>query len=215
MIIEYYNYDIASNETELKNYLIEACRFYPNSISVLPQSLKLARSTIGNDFDLSCPIDYPLGCSDLETRISMINYAIKNGASKIEIVLPTNSICNRKYIKLREELKKINEIVVKENISVRYILEYRIFNYETLHKVCKILSTNSILEVMPSSGFGMDSIYDNILAGSMINKKTPTVNIINNGNIWCEKQIDDIIKMNLYGIRTSAINVLDILNKKS
>jgi len=214
MIIEYYNYDIASNDGELRNYLIEAYKFYPNTISVLPQSLKLARSIVGNNFSLSCPIDYPLGCSDLDSRMSMINYAIKNSANKIDMLLPTNAICNRKYAKLKEELARICELAVKNNISFRYILEYRTFNYETLYKVCKILSTNSILEVFPSSGFGLDSIYDNILASSMITKKVPTINIINTGNIWSEKQIDEILALKLYGIRTSATNVLDILQKK-
>ena len=122
MIIEYYNYDIASNDTEIKNCLLEATKYYPNLISVLPQSLRMSRATLGDGFEISCPIDYPFGCSDSISRQKMAEYAIKNGVNKLDIVLPTYAICNRKYVKLREEIQIIRDLIGASYISIRYIL---------------------------------------------------------------------------------------------
>lgn len=213
MIIEYYNYDIASNDTEIKNCLLDATKYYPNLISVLPQSLRISRAVLGDGFDISCPIDYPFGCSDTISRQKMVEYAIKNGANKLDIVLPTHAICNRKYVKLKEEIQATKDSIGTADISIRYILEYRTFNYETLYKVCKLLFSSGITDVFPSSGFGLDSIYDNLLAGSLIKKKVPSINIINNGNSWTEKQIEDALGNKPYGLRVNSINCLEILYK--
>jgi deoxyribose-phosphate aldolase len=215
MIIEYENHDISVNHQELKNQIIEACKYMPNSISVLPQNLKLLKDLLGEEFQISCPIDSPLGSSDISSRSCMIEYAIKNKVNQLDIMLPTHFVCNRKYVKLREDIENAKKISINENIRIRYILEYRVFNEETLHKVCQILAINNIYDIMPSSGFRLDNIYDNILAASIINKKNKKMNITVNGNIWNEKHIDDIIKLKLYGIRVNSVNALELFQKKN
>lgn len=214
MIIEYAHYDLASNDTEIKEELIQASKFAISTISVLPQSLKLAKSVIPEHILISSPIDYPTGCSDLRSRLNMCEYAIKNGAVKLDVVVPTHAICNRKYEKFRDDIKSILDLSIVHNVSVRYILEYRIFTYETLYKVAQILETFGVGEVFPSSGFFLDNITDNILAAGMINKKVPKMNIICNGNIWNLDQIGNINKLNLYGIRVNSLNGLDLACKK-
>ena len=214
MIIEYANFDIANNDTELKNEIGYACQFNIDTIAVLPNSVKLARAMIPDHISISTPIDFPIGISDSKSRISQIEYAGKNGANKVDILVPTHPVCNRKYDKLRDDIKLNIEICQKLNLSVRYILEYRIFTYETLYKVAQILGSYGIFEVFPSSGYMLDNIMDNILAGVMINKKVPNINIICNGNVWNDSQIDNIIKTNLYGIRIHSLNGLKLVYQK-
>ena len=101
--------------------------------------------------------------------------------------------CNRKYDKFREDIKNNLEICTKNNIELRYILEYRVFTYELLYKVSQILMDFGINTIYPSTGYLLDDINDNILASALINKKVP-INIICNGNIWNISQINNVSK---------------------
>lgn len=214
MIIEYSNYDISCNDTEFKEEISQVCKFNLDAISVLPQTLRIARSIIPSNISVSSPIDYPIGILDTKSRISQIEYAAKNGANKIDILIPTHSVCNRKYDKFRDDIKFNMELCNKLNISIRYILEYRVFTYETLYKIAQIIESYGIKEILPSSGYRLDNITDNILASVMINKKVPNINIICNGNVWNNYQIDNIIKSNLYGLRVNSINSLKLVFQK-
>lgn len=215
MIIEYSNYDIANNDTEIKNNTIEACRYNIKTISVNCQSLKTIRSSVPDNINISCPIDYPLGTMDSRSRNIAIEFAIKNGASEIDLVIPTHSICNRKYDKFREDVKTNMLICQSEKVNLRYMLEYRVFTYEILYKISQILLENNVTEIYPSTGYSLDDINDNLIASAMINKKVPSINIISNGNVWNQNQVDSIKKAGLYGIRVNSINALRLFNKKN
>jgi deoxyribose-phosphate aldolase len=214
MIIEYANFDIANNDTELKNDIAYACQFNVDTIAVLPNSVKTIRAMVPDNISIATPIDFPMGIADPKSRVSQIEFAAKNGVNKVDILIPTHSVCNRKYDKLREDIKTSTELCGKLNITVRYILEYRIFTYETLYKIAQILNSYGITEILPSSGHMLDNITDNILAGAMINKKVPNINIICNGNVWNNTQIDNIVKTNLYGLRIHSINGLKLVYQK-
>lgn len=214
MNIEYAVHETSFNDLELKAILVELNKYTINSISVLPSSLKVAKSIINENTSISCPIDYPLGINSLETRLSMIQYAGKNGANIVDIMIPHQIVCNRKYEKFRDDIKSSIDLCLSLGIKPRYMFEYRVFNYETLYKLAQILTTYNIFEISPSSGYRLDNLYDNILAGAMIKKKVPKMLIIYNGNIWTSEQIDQLFEIKPYGVRVYSLNTLTILYKK-
>ena len=213
MNIEYGYYDTSSNELETKTNIVLAAKSRVNVISVLPAYLKLAKLNIPNSIKLSCPIDYPLGTLDLRSRLSSVSSSIKNGTDIIELLLPSYALCNRKYDKFKEDIKECLGLCLENNVELRYVLEYRIYTYELLYKVCQILLDNGISTVYPSSGHSLDDINDNILASALINKKVPDIKIICNGNIWLESHIRTIEKANLHGIKLFSINGLNLIQK--
>jgi len=214
MNIEYAIHDTSFNDLELKNILTELNKFSIHTISILPSSLKTSKSILNSNISIACPIDYPLGINSLETRLSMIQYAAKNGANIVDIMIPHQIVCNRKYEKFRDDIKSSVDLCLSVNIRPRYMFEYRVFNYETLYKLAQILSTYNIFEILPSSGYRLDNIYDNILAGAMIKKKVPKMQVVYNGNIWSESQIDQIFDIKPYGVRVYSIQALTLLYKK-
>jgi deoxyribose-phosphate aldolase len=215
MQIEYSYYDLASNEHETKENIKIAATFPIYSISVLPYYIKLAKANIGNEpIKISTIIDYPLGSSDLSTRIISSKNAIKAGASVLEIVIPTSYLCNRKYDKFREDIKNHTLLGIENKVEIKYILEYRLFTYELLYKISQILTGYNVKDIYPSSGYFLDDINDNILAAALINKKNPDINIICNGNIWNSDQILNLKKHNLYGLKVNSINALDLVFQK-
>lgn len=212
--IEYSYFDIASNENEVKENLVQANRYKISGISIFPYYIKIAKTIINPDTKISCPIDYPCGILDTKSRICAVEGAIKAGANILDILVPSHYLTNRKYDKFREDIKNIKTICDLSEVHLRYILEYRIYSYELLYRICQILIEHDIDTVIPSSGYGLDDISDNILASALIYKKNPSLKIICNGNIWSPKHIDLIEKANLSHIRVNSINALDLLNKK-
>lgn len=213
MITELSFYDIASSDEEFKETIKEINILNPDAICVFLNHIKLVKNNISEKIKISTPIDYPLGNSDTRTRLCAIDSAIKNGADIINVVAQPYYLCNRKYDKFRDDIKQIQELCVKNNVELRYILEYRIFTYELLYKVSQILTSNEIKIIYPSTGYMLDDINDNILACALINKKVPNINMISNGNIWNISQINNISKSKLFGIKVNSVNALKLLRE--
>jgi deoxyribose-phosphate aldolase len=214
MKLEYSIYDISLNDIEIKEIINKIIKYNLDLISVLPGYLKTIKPIIPEKIKVSSAIDYPLGTSDLKTRLSCIDYSIKNGANTIDIVASPQFLSNRKYDKFRDDIKTVNEFCANyNNIEIRYILEYRVFSYELLYKVVQILQGLGIKTILPSTGYMLDDINDNLLATILIKKRVENINIICNGNIWTENQIKLIKKASLYGLRLNSIHSLDLFNK--
>jgi deoxyribose-phosphate aldolase len=215
MYIEYCLYDLSANEHEVKETIAQALKYSVDGISVFPAYIKSIKSLLGNDINLSCPIDYPMGLLDLKSRMIATEQAIKNGAKTIDILCPSVPLCNRKYDRFREDIKTIKDICLQNNVDLRYFLEYRIYSYELLYKMAQILCDFGVTTAFPSTGYFLDDIHDNILATALINKKNSNINIIVNGNIWNKKHLDMIKKANLYGIRVNSLNGLKLLTDQN
>jgi hypothetical protein len=215
-IIEYGYYDIASNENETKDALVKGLEYKPSVISVLPYYIKLAQVVCGSKARVSCIIDYPFGLSDTESRLKAVELALKSKIDILEIICPTQLLCNRKYDKFRKELEICSKLCKEASVELRYILEYKIFMPELLYKAANILTEFGVYTAYPSANYLMDNISDNILAAMLISQKNPNINIIVNGSAWTDDHIRTILDNNkIHGYRTSNIFTLEKITKKS
>jgi deoxyribose-phosphate aldolase len=202
--IDYACYDYSINESEVIEQINTSLKLGVNSISILQYSL----STIKNIPDikdkkvsLSCPADYPNGLSDSKTRNFLVTQLCKSGVDHIDLMIPTKLITNRKYDKFREDIRTNLEICRENNVELRYILEYRIYNHEVLAKTCQILLDLGIKKIFPSSGAMIDDISDNLIACNFLTTKSK-ISTICTGNIYNQKQVSTVKNIdNLYGIR--------------
>lgn len=212
MLLEYSYYDTASSDTEIQSNLTEAIKYKIQTISVLPPYAKTAKSIASNTIKVSCPIDYPMGVLDIKSRLSSLDFCLKNNVDIIEAVCPAQLLCNRKYDKFRDDIRQLAGICETVNVELRYILEYRQYSYELLYKIAQILHDFNIKTIYPSTGYSLDEISDNIIASALINKKVPNINIICNGNLWNASHIKLVNNNHLYGLRVNSINGLQLLN---
>lgn len=212
--IEYAYFDIAANEKEVKENLNIISKYQISVISVDVFNIKIAKNIFNDNTRIACIIDYPCGLLDPESRVVATKYAISSGANIIEMVLPSNFLSNKKYDKFRADIKNIKDICDQTSVDLRYILDYRIYSYNLLYRICQILIENKIFNILLSTGYGIDDIYDNIIAGALIKKKIPEINPISNGNIWLNKHIETINKADINTIRFHSINSLDLMDKK-
>jgi deoxyribose-phosphate aldolase len=213
MHTEYSCYDISINEEEVKQNIQNAIKLNPKCISIHPYSLSALKNLIPDHIDLSCVIDYPMGLNDIATRNSVVRQVAKNNQVKIiDLNMPSKLIVNRKYDKFREDIKSNLDICKENNINLRYILEYRTFSHEILAKVCQILKSLEIQYVLPSSGFLLDDISDNIIAAKYLMAKSD-IKVICNGNVWMQQQVDNVIKSGVHGLRVAHLPALELLMK--
>lgn len=217
--IEYACYDYSINEIELSKIITDAIKLGVSNFAVLPYSVNTIKninlSNLNNpQINISTPIDFPYGLSDIKTRNFAVAQAIKSGCNTIDLFLPTKIITNRKYDKLREDIKSNLDICIEKNVKLRYILEYRVYSHQILSKVCQILTSLGIDTILPSSGTMIDDIYDNLIACQFFLEKNE-IKVITNGNIYTEKQAKLVKQTNVHGIRLHHLNSLKlILDKK-
>ena len=209
-ILEYGYYDTASNDSEVKDYVKQALKYQPNTISVLPSYLRCSKNIIKNQCALSTVIDFPYGISPLKSRTYAIEQAIKDGAQIIELVIPNHALCNKKYDKFRQDINIHKDLCDRHNVELRYILDYRIFTEYMLYKIAQMLLAHKIDVIYPSTNLFLDNITDNIIASMMISKKVPYIDVIVNGNAWNDDHISLIMNNpKIYGYKTNNLYTLE------
>jgi deoxyribose-phosphate aldolase len=215
MYIEYACYNYSLSDEELKHNFTLAIKLGIKNISAFHMHLPAIKAlTEEPSLNISCPIDYPYGMSDSKTRSTAINAAAKAGATCVDIMVPAKFISNRKYDKLRDDIKNNLTICQENNLLARYVLEYRVFNHETLAKTCQILKTLGIEYIFPASGHMIDDINDNLIAAKYLMAKSG-IKVITNGNIWTEKHSDNIKLADIYGIRLHHVPSLELFLKNN
>ena len=211
--LEYALYDLDFDEEEVQKNIELAKDYRVNCISLPHFYIKLGRVLVKDqDIIISTSIDYPLGLSDTKSRNSAVSQAIAVGAQKIEIVLQNNYLSNRKYDKIRQDIKSNLEICQNKQVDLIYYLEYRIFTHHCLIKACEILKEFNISTVYPSTGHMLDNIDDNIIASILLNQKT-NISTIFTGNVWTKEHLHKLNNSNIGSIRTNNINSIALCQR--
>jgi deoxyribose-phosphate aldolase len=208
MYIDFALTDTDLSDADAKKLIEETIKYSINSITAPFYLIKSIKNLIPENIILSCLIDYPLGVSDIKTRKFAIEQAAKIGTNAVDIAMPQNLAANRKYDKIREDIKFAKEFCDANNIQIRYILEYRTFDHHCLKKICEIFENHQIKYVYPSTGFFLDNLADNILASIFLHQNSKDLNIISTGNLWTNKHFDTLLKSGLFGFRTTSIHSL-------
>ena len=217
MYIEYACYDYSLSDDEIKNNINSAIKMGAENIGLFYSGSSSFIKSILDDHPnvkLSCPIDYPYGLSDSKSRLFITSQLVKSGLHTLDLVVPAKFIANRKYDKLRDDIKNNLLICQENNINLRYILEYRVFNHETLAKTCQIFKSLGIEYVLPSTGHMIDDINDNLIAAKYLNTKSE-IKVICNGNIWTNKQVENLKNSGVYGVRLHYLSSLEFFVKNN
>lgn len=210
MHIDFLINDVDLNDQKIKELVpqIISCNNV-NSITVPHYLIKIVKSLVSSELEISCLIDYPIGVSDLKTRQFAVDQALKSNVSCVDVVMPQNFASNRKYDKIREDLKNITDLAKDKNAKVRYLLEYRFFDHNCLKKICDIFESFEVKYAFPSSGYFIDNLADNIIASIFLYKNSKDLNIMCSGNIWNDHHFETLSKSGLFGFRTSSTAVLE------
>lgn len=211
MLLEYINYSPDVSDMEF-NAMLENLSTDISTLVLPNYFAKLAKNKLKNNTKISCLIDFPLGISDSYSRLEACKNAIKIKTNYIDIVLSANLLANRKYEKIREEIKNLQDLCGSADVGIRYILEYRAFDHHVLKKICEILISYNLSTISLSTGFSLDVISDFIIASKYLTAaQNLKLNIIMTANFWLEHHLTLITQNNFYGVRSSHMNNLQYL----
>jgi len=215
MYIDFIFNDTSFTDTEIKNNTQKILDLkIINSITCCYHAIKPIKSVLQDvSVGISCLIDYPLGISDSKTRQTAIEQAGNMGCKYIDIVMTQIITSYRKYDKVREDVKITSEICTTQQITPRYILEYRTFDQHCLKKLCEIFDDFNINFCFPSTNYFIDNLSDNILASVFLYQNSKNVHIISTGNAWTSTHFEILLKSGLFGFRTNQIESLKNFQK--
>jgi deoxyribose-phosphate aldolase len=180
-----------------------------DSVLISQHNYRLAKYSFYSN-QINIYIDYPLGMSTTYLRLKNLE-SISGQSGIVSIQAPSYMLVNRKYDAIRKEIQETKNLL-PNNTEIRYILDYRKFNYNILQKFCSILKENNINTIYPASGFFLDNIYDNIIASKYLEEKS-SISSVFNGNVWTAEHIELIIKSKLYGLSLEHIHSLKLLKQ--
>lgn len=213
--IEYALYDLDFNEEEIKSSIDAAISLNVDCLSVPYYLTKSCKAAVKNtNIKIANPIDYPLGILDSLSRNQIVVNAINNGTDSVQIVIQNHYLNYKKYDKLRQDIQSNYEICQKHNISISYILEYRVFTHQSLIKACNLLLEAPIQNIYVSSGHMLDNVEDNIIATILLKEKTG-INTIFTGNIWTKNHVQLLKKNNIDSLKLNNINSIRLYKEFS
>jgi len=213
MYTQYAIYNQSLSDDELKLEVESVKKYKISEISLFSNYLPILKNIENtNQYKLSTVLDFPYGSLDTKSRNVLVSNVAKSGINIIYLPIQSRYVVNRRYDRIREDIKSNKDICDELGIELRYSLEYRVFNHEILAKICQILKVMNVSTITPSSGMMLDDISDNLIACEYLNKKSE-INCICTGNIWKNDQIQTTIKSKVYGIRFSNIFSLELYNQ--
>tara|TARA_B100001778_G_scaffold92184_2_gene75292 strand:- start:10868 stop:11521 length:654 start_codon:yes stop_codon:yes gene_type:complete len=216
MYIEYCLYDRTLSEKEISKEIEKAIDMGVKNFCLLPYSLSSLKNTgLLKDINVCVPLDYPFGVMDIDARKEVVTNLLKKyKIQALDVVAPSKILSNNKYSKFREDIDNVNQTSENYGLDIRYILEYRLFNYGVLSRCCQILSDKGIETIVPSTGNMIDDIHDNIIACKYLESKSK-INTICSGNVYHNKHLSLLRTNNIQKIRAFNINTVNMLQNSN
>ena len=151
-------------------------------------------------------IDFPYGISTTQVRLHEIILAIRQGANLIDLVLNGSYLKEENWKKVEEDLKTCLTVCNQHDVTLRPILEYKLFSPKTVLKTCEILEKYNITTVINSTGSIIDDPSDNAIICHSIQKNT-TISVISCSNRITPKYFGIFTDMGIEGFRFTSSSI--------
>lgn len=201
-------YDRLTTENEARDALFLVLKKNLSGISVSPPFISPLKDLVTDGLSFASSIDYPNGNSDSQIRSHSIINSIRKGVNTIDLVANSSYMINNQANKYSEDIKNCLSLCREYDVTMRVILEYRLFETDTICKYCDILATLGVEYVIPSSGSIPDDIDDNLIISKLIQDKTG-IKVITNGNVWRPQHYQKVEKAGIFGVRLYSISAVN------
>jgi deoxyribose-phosphate aldolase len=185
--------ELALNQPEITIADIQKATFLSieRKVSVLSVPilyLPLAQEYVkGTNVVLAASIDCPYGQSPTELRHAAIILAERRGAEIVELGINAGWIKDKKDSELRTDIKTCLEVCKSKNLSLRLVLEYRLFDDAEVAKYCEFFQDLGVDYIISSFGMLPDDPSDNLLLAKKVAKQ---VKYLPASNLWQPKHIE-------------------------
>jgi deoxyribose-phosphate aldolase len=143
-------------DEDLKRECAVAAKYDVASVCVKPYAVKQAVELLkGTDVVVGCVIGFPAGNSVIEVKVFEAEYACKDGAVEIDMVINIGKALGGDWDYIEREIAVVTNACHKNGAIVKVIFETDYVNRkEDIVKLCQICTKVGADYVKTSSGFG-------------------------------------------------------------
>ena len=208
MLTEIACYDQDSTFSDILETVFVASQYDANV--VIPSGFMPKVDGFLKDHTFAAAIDYPYGINRTQVRIHEIILAIRQGASTIDLTLNPSNIVERNWVKVKEDLQNCLAVCKQNNIELRPIIEYRLFDKKTVMELCSLIKRVGLYKIINSTGYMVDDFQDNALTTFEIQRDTD-LSVIYCGPVRTNEHYDILKQMNIHAIRFTSPKLAEII----
>ena len=184
-------------------------RFY--SVCVPPYYIPLAKQLLGNEQVRTCSVvGFPLGYSSSSAKLAEAKYLLQLGTEELDMVINLSALRNQEWTYIKEELKKINELVLGKKAVLKVIVETCMLSLDEITKLCEVANQVQPHFIKTSTGFNGPGA--NVEVVSLLRKLLhPSIKIKASGGIRTLEKTLDLIKAG--ADRIGASESVSIINE--
>ena len=184
-----------------------ASQYDINCVS-LPSGFMSRVNDFLNDQTFSAAIDYPYGLNTTQVRLHEIILAIRQGASSIDLMLNNGYVAERNWSRIKKDLKSCLSVCRQDDVELRPIIEYRLFDVETVLSLCAVLDTLGIERIINSTGCIVDDFHDNAVISYQIQRKT-SLSVVYGGPVLNNDHYEILQKMKIHAVRFTSRKIAE------
>ena len=208
MLTEIACYSQDSTFTDILETVFIASQYDANI--VIPSGFMPKVNGFLNDHTFCAAVDYPYGINSTQIRIHEIILAVRQGASTIDLMLNPSNIVEKNWEKIKKDLKNCLVVCKQNNVELRPIIEYRLFDKRTIMELCMVLNRMGVYKIINSTGYMVDDFKDNALTSYQIQKDT-NLSVIYCGPVRTNENYDVLRQMNIHAIRFTSPKLAEII----
>jgi len=214
MYYEYCNYntiDVLDTKEEMKKVFKMIDSGLNGYCTDLFQLRKIAKY-LPEGFTVSGPVDYPIGRSDRTVRQHETLTLLKAGANAIDLVCHRHYLLNSDWIPLKLDIESIKNICNDYNASLRIMINWHDDkDGNVIVHIAKLLKEYGMDFFIPAIGYHNDEFLDNLIMSHVVQAETG-ISSICNGYLYLEKQLDQLNKASIFGLRLYTSNYRMVYN---
>lgn len=203
-------FDPTLSENDMREAIFLALKKNFSGISLSLASLQTLKDFIPQGIVIACPIDFPDGISDLQSRNTLCLNALRRGATSIDVVVPNHLIANKLVKKAKDDLLTKQQMCEDNGGTLRVAINYEDYSSEQIGIVIDLLAELNIEYLIPSVKYHI-SVADQILTAHLMQKLYGDLKIILNANINTQEHLDKLVKNRVFGFKLHSIYTLKSL----
>ena len=208
MITELYCTERTANSKDIMRSTFVACQHKMSGISAAPTFINTVSQFVLNDINLSSVIDFPHGLSDTSVRVHSILNSVRKGAKNIDIVINNSLVADKNWKSIEKDIKSCFVVCAQNNLSLRAVIEYRLFPIEIVLAVCDLLKSVGVDTIITSTSTMIDDAMENLEATMEITERVGIPVILSSPMISSEFY-EKCVSSNVFGVRFSSPNAVE------
>ncbi|WP_027398745.1 deoxyribose-phosphate aldolase [Anaerovorax odorimutans] len=143
-----------ATENDIKKICNEAKEYEFYAVCVNSSYVETAKKELkGTKIKVACVVGFPLGACTTEVKGFETNWACKNGANEIDMVINLGAFKDKRYDYVLKDIKEVVEVAEEYNAIVKVILETCLLSDDEIIKACEISKEAGAAFVKTSTGF--------------------------------------------------------------